>query len=228
MTSAGTRLEQAVKEEEQITIVFCNPNGATTEMTLERPSWKLKADYGETAWDKKEATESFREFLENLDGHGLEAPLKALDRLGCWHEAIGQLTNTAVPNEKLGNALLLFWQGQHGFHIAESLKGNWNILIDALRHLLEPYSGPSLRLYRGELFSRHERGIYGIAWTPQFDTARTFANRREHLGEGHGVILEIAATPEMIVCSPSEHSVRLNEIEYVLDPRLIREVRAVA
>jgi len=113
------------------------------------------------------------------------------------------------------------------FHIPQSLKSDYDVLVDALRNLLPPYDGPPIRLLRGELESRYRDGILGIAWTPHIKVARMFANRRAHLGEGRGVVLEIDATTEMIVCAPGGHRIPLKEDEHIVDPRLIQEIRIV-
>jgi hypothetical protein len=145
--------------------------------------------------------------------------MRALDRLDCWHEAIHQLTADPRPSSDLAEALLHFWV-THGFRFASSLKGDL-VLADALRHLLPLYAGPGLTLYRGELLTRHEARIYGMSWTPKIDVAQIFADRRLHLGEGPGLMLEIDAAPQMIVADRPAHTSWLGEMEYIVDPRMI-------
>ncbi|MGH9711858.1 MAG: hypothetical protein ACRD5M_00975 [Candidatus Acidiferrales bacterium] len=125
------------------------------------------------------------------------------------------------PNEGLGADLLWLWIS-YGFHVARSLKGDL-ILVDVFKHLLPPYGGAALTLYRGELNSRHRDRTYGISWTPDLRVARMFADRR-YPDEGTGVVLKTDALPEMIVVSPGGHSSYLSEEEYIIDPRLIREI----
>jgi hypothetical protein len=180
--------------------------------------------FDDKAWDKDRCVHEFRGFLQRRDSHGLEGAMRALDRLDCWREALSQLMTDPSPNEALGRALLWFWIS-YGFHIASSLKGNL-ILVDAFKHLLPPYRGPLLKLFRGELHARYMKRIYGISWTPELSVARMFANRRRN-DEGFGVILEIEATPDMIAASPGEHTSWLGEEEYVIDPRLIQAVRVL-
>jgi len=81
-----------------------------------------------------------------------------------------------------------------------------------------------LTLYRGELESRYRMGVYGISWTPIFEKAKQFADRRSP-DEGRGVVLKIEATPNMIVAAVKEffkHTLTLGEDEYLVDPRLIQ------
>jgi hypothetical protein len=177
-----------------------------------------------TAWDKDQCIHEFRRLLEHRDSQGLEAAMRALDRLGCWREALSRLTTGTSPNEVVGRALLWFWIS-YGFHVGSSLKGD-PILVDVFKYLLPPYRGPALKLYRGELHSRHLERIYGISWTPKLDVANMFANRRSGV-DGRGVTLELEATPDMIAASPGEHTSWLGEEEYVIDPRLIRGVRVL-
>src|SRR4029077_16236552 len=149
----------------------------------------------------------------------LEVVVRALDRLDCWRGALGQLAAGPGPNLALGSALLSCWE-QWGFHIASSLRGDL-ILVDAFRRLLPRYTGPGLRLYRGELAERFHERTYGVAWTSDLPVAQMFANRRSFLNEGNGVVLEIDATPDMILAIISG----LSESEYIIDPRLIQVVR---
>lgn len=135
------------------------------------------------------------------------------------------LGSSCEPDGQLGEDLLAFWN-EHGFRIARALHGD-PILIDVLRRHLPLYPGPPRTLYRGELKERHQQGMYGIAWTSQLHAAEAFAVRRTR-DEGLGVVLKIDATPRMIVAGPTEHSFYLEEGEYVVDTRLIREVKAIS
>jgi hypothetical protein len=177
-------------------------------------------------WDEDQCIREFRAFLQRRDSHGLEvAMMRGLDRLNCWHEAIAQLITGTGPDEDLGRALLGFWIS-YGFHIASSLKGDL-ILVDAFKYLLPPYDGPALKLYRGELHSRHVERTYGFSWTSNLSVATMFASRRQITGEGRAVTLEIEATSEMIAVLPGKHTSWLGEEEYVIDPRLIEAVRVL-
>ena len=109
------------------------------------------------------------------------------------------------------------------YSIGRGLREGLPHLVDAFRYLLPPYAGKGMTLYRGEVESRHLMGIYGIAWTPIFEKARQFADRRSP-DEGRGVVLKIEATPNMIVAAAqecSQHTLTLGEDEYLVDPRLI-------
>jgi hypothetical protein len=210
-----------------IRIMFGSPAGEKTEgpeIVVDETSYEPRRDSDDASWDKSRCIQEFRGFLEKRNDHGLEAAMRALDRLDCWHDALGQLLTDASPNEDLGRALQHFWIS-YGFHIASSLKGD-SILVDAFKYLLPPYKGPTLRLYRGELRSRHLQRVYGISWTPKLGVATMFADRRCN-AEGLGVVLEIEATPDMVAAAPDEHSYWLREEEYIIDTRLIHRVRVI-
>jgi hypothetical protein len=51
------------------------------------------------------------------------------------------------------------------------------VVIGAFRRLLPAYSGPSLRLYRGEPSRKHELRDYGLSWTTSTEVARVFERR---------------------------------------------------
>jgi hypothetical protein len=72
-------------------------------------------------------------------------------------------------------------------------------------------------------------GVYGISWTPIFVKAKQFADIRSP-EEGHGVVLKIEATPNVIVAAVKEFSqqtLTLGEDEYLVDPRLIQGMVSV-
>jgi hypothetical protein len=98
------------------------------------------------------------------------------------------------------------------------------LYVDALKRHLPPYDGPDLTLYRGELESRHQRGIYGFAWSTKIECARCFALRSQ---DGGGVVVKTEAPAKIIICGPTAHSVRLDEHEYIVDPRAIASVEMV-
>lgn len=206
-------------------IVFVGPNGEETDGPLITPPCEPPRHYDDEQWDKDQTVRELRYWLQcrnRTDSAGIEAIMRAMDRLGCWHKALEQLI---IDSDKsLGVPLLRFWR-ECGFHIGRSLKGNL-ILVDALKHLLPPYGGIGLTLYRGELDARHRQSVYGISWTSDFSVARTFA-RRFSPDEGEGVVLKIDASPEMIVAASVEHPSHLREEDYIIDPRLIRSVSAI-
>ena len=209
-----------------IQVVFVDPNGTTTSgplIVLPQKSVR-RPTFNDAAWTQDQTISRFYKYLRNGNGAGLEATVRALNRLDCWPQAVDQLMTGYSPNIPTGRALLSFWNTYGLYSIPRGLRENMPLLVDAFRYLLPPYTGKGLTLYRGELESRHVRGIYGISWTPNLDKAKEFANRRSP-DEGHGVVLRLDAIPKLIVAALrhySPHTLTLGEDEYLLDPRLIR------
>ena len=200
------------------------PNGGPS--TLEH---RRRGPFGHTKWNKDEALREFRGLLQEGHYDGLWAVIRAFNRLRCWPQALELLATEPSPSRELGDALQSFWithcgLGDDSIGIGRSLKGNLFLFVDALKHHCLPYEGPAISLYRGELRARHERGVYGIAWTSSLQQAENFAERRRIVYEGEGIVLKINALPEMIVVGPNDHSSRIEEHEYLVDPRLIRGV----
>jgi hypothetical protein len=190
----------------------------------------IRIMFDDKAWDKNQCIHEFCGFLERRNSHGLEAAMRALNRLNCWREAISQLMIGPSPNLAKGLALLSFWY-TYGLHsVGRGLREDLPHLVDAFKYLLPPYTGEGLTLYRGEVESRHTTGVYGISWTPILEKAEQFANLRSP-EEGRGVVLKIEATPNMIVAAVkdySQHTLVLGENEYFVDPRMIHgKVRVV-
>lgn len=143
--------------------------------------------------------------------------MRAMDRLGCWHEAFESLIAGPHAGEVSGEALLSFWT-TYGFHVADSMKAD-PILPAALKALLPRYAGAGAVLYRGEDAERYRRRAFGMSWTPRIDTARMFAHRRDP----RGVVLRLDASPAMILCGPTDHSRHLVEHEYLIDISVMGE-----
>ncbi len=148
--------------------------------------------------------------------------MRAFDRLHCWRQAVAELMTGPSPNVAKGCALLSFWN-TYGLHsVGRGLRDDLPHLVDAFKYLLPPYTGQGLTLYRGELKSRHTKGVYGISWTPKPEKAKEFAEIR---APDEGVVLKIEATPSMIVFAVkdcSEWTLKMGEDEHIVDPRLIQ------
>lgn len=192
-----------------------------------KPGRIRKLDDG--AWNQDQTIRRFCKYLQREDSTGLEATIRALNRLDCWTMAVDQLMTGPSPSEAKGRALLSFWN-TFGLHsIGRGLRQDLHHIVDAFKYLLTPYTGKGLTLYRGEVESRHMIGVYGISWTPIFVKAKQFADIRSP-EEGHGVVLKIEATPNVIVAAVKEFSqqtLTLGEDEYLVDPRLIQGMVSV-
>lgn len=212
--------------------MFGDPNGKATKgplIEMSKKSGRIRK-HDDATWNEDQTIRRFCRYLQSRDGAGLEASMRALNRLDCWRRAVDQLLIGPSPNLAKGLALLSFWY-TYGLHsIGRGLRQDLPHLVDAFKYLLPPYTGEGLTLYRGEVESRHIMGVYGISWRPIFEKAKQFADIRSP-DEGRGVVLKIEATPNMIVAAVkdySQHTLALGENEYFVDPRMIHgKVRVV-
>jgi len=172
----------------------------------------------------KDTIERFCTDLEHPNHDNTIAIIRALNRHKCWPAGIREFVERPGERSKKAHALLSFWF-TYGLHsIPRSLKKDLYIFTDAFKSLFPPYLGGTLVLFRGELASRHRRGVYGISWTPNFEKAKNFADRRS-LIEGAGIVVRVEATPAMIVTAVRDHSnhtLVLGEDEYLVDPRTLK------
>lgn len=104
----------------------------------------------------------------------------------------------------------------HGRRIRE-LVGNDRVLCDLLRRRLPPYAGGALTLFRGENLGRWRAGILGFAWTPDIEIARMFG-RGVNAGHPGGILLRCTFEPASIISGPTDHSRRLQEEQFTVDP----------
>ncbi len=207
-----------------VQIVFVDTDGKRTNGPLIEPCQKPIRKLNDADWNQIQTVERFHKYLQTGDSDGLDATVKALNRHNCWRAAIDGLVTGPSPNRPKGIALLSFWK-TYGLHsIPRGMTEDLHCLIDAFKYLLPPYTGEGLTLYRGELDSRHKKGIYGISWTTIFKTAKMFADRRLP-DEGRGVVLKIEAMSNMIVAAMKDylpHTLKVEEDEYLIDSRMIK------
>ena|SRR5664280_1341023 len=126
-----------------IQIVFVGQNGKTTNgpliVTSQEPRRIRKLD--DAAWNEDQTTRRFCRYLQSGDSTGLEATLRALNRLDCWCRAVDQLITGPSPNIAKGCALLSFWN-TYGLHsIPKGLREDLPHLVDVFKYLLPQYTG---------------------------------------------------------------------------------------
>ncbi|EIK96065.1 hypothetical protein PMM47T1_13935 [Pseudomonas sp. M47T1] len=138
-----------------------------------------------------------------------------------WRQLIKELTACGPKIRTLAESFHTKWHESH--HLIRELVDDDDALTDMLWTWLPRYSGPALRLYRGESIDRFELGKIGSAWTDKIDTARTFARGLNARGRG-GVILDSLVPAEAIIAAPSAHSIRINECEFSVDYRKLEAI----
>ena len=219
-------------KEFKIQVVFVNSDGTKTNgqlIVVPKSKRRRVREFNDAEWNTPETIARFKRYLFRNDADGLQAAVRALDRLNCWSEAVRKL-RVNRPNEAHASALVSFWIRYGLSSIPMGLRDDMRDLVDAFRRFIKPYQGPTLTLYRGELEARYADGVYGIAWTTNLNTAEMFARRRVPLQEGPGVVLRIEATTEVIVADLkrfSQHTVNIGEDKYIVDPRLIQGLISV-
>ena len=155
----------------------------------------------------------------------LEAVLDKVETASFWRATITAMIQIGKPHPEISTGFHTLWT-ERGHRIREQVLDD-DLLRDALRILLPAYVGPGLKLYRGENVDRWKTQTYGFAWTDKIDTARMFARALNAMAGQGGVLLSADAPTEAIIAEPNEHSIHLDEYEYVVDWHQLREITAL-
>ncbi|KRQ03094.1 hypothetical protein [Bradyrhizobium manausense] len=108
----------------------------------------------------------------------------------------------------------------------------WNYFTEAdPEHLMDADEraelaslGETVRLYRGARMKHDLRATgFALSWTPDYKTAQSFATTHGH-GDGSGVVLAADIPRDAIAAWWTESG---REIEAIVNPRRVRNVRAV-
>jgi hypothetical protein len=173
----------------------------------------------------KDHVELIDQLVASLSGNDpilVDTAINNIESTGMWRPAIMALTQISPPTPAISERFHNKWT-ERGHRIREKV-GDDRMLLNALRILLPRYDGPVVSLYRGENTDRWTQGSLGFAWTLREDIARMFA-RGLNAGYGKGgILLSTDAPTEAIIAGPSRHSVYLDEHEYVVDPRCLRDI----
>ena len=183
---------------------------------------RRKLDHAE--WDRDESIRKFLWYLSRCDIEGLEAATDALIRLNCLGDALKGCLRGQRPNRRKLETLLHLWNNRGLWAVPKALKDDLCLFTDAIRYFAPQYIGDGLTLYRGQSRTRHENGIYGIAWTSRYEIAEQFSGLRDTTGivvkidASQGLI--VAHVPDYILTRKTEPGNKLEyEDEYLLDPR---------
>lgn len=134
---------------------------------------------------------------------------------GCWGLRAQLLLNEPKPPVNIAEQLSTHWI-EAGHRIREQIADD-RILVRVLRHMLPPYDGSAVTLFRGENLERWEACQVGLAWTSNIDVAKMFARGLNSSPSG-GVLLEGRFEPEAIISGPNAHSKYLAEGQFTIDP----------
>jgi hypothetical protein len=209
-----------------LNIHFVGPDGDKTDkLTVEIPaSFPKPVTYDGESWSEATAFDEFCKAIRESNSDQFCAARLAFERLKCWPAVWEQLSR--LPN--VDDSFRQNFRSRvaiSGFHFRQSVQ-DLTVVIRAFRHLLPRYSGPSQKLFRGELLSKHEQRDYGFSWTPSTEVARMFANRRQAVDGEPGVLLESIAPAEAIISGPIAGA-SAEEHEHIVDPNALEDIRVI-
>jgi hypothetical protein len=151
--------------------------------------------------------------------------LESIELRGVWPAFMKAISGGPCP-EKFRHYFLGTYISS-GDHIRLEV-GDDLILINGLRSLLPPYTGPAMTLYRGEGALNRTRRTYGPGWTPSKQVARAYACCGLYRStKGGSVLLQAFAPAAAIICAPGLIDDRYEEQEYVVDRRRLTDVRVI-
>jgi hypothetical protein len=146
---------------------------------------------------------------------------RAVTKSGAWKAQAQRLLDKPKPSAIQSNKFSTYWI-EAGHRIREQIS-NDRILVGLLRHILPPYKGKDMKLFRGENLDRWVSRELGLAWTSQLHVAEMFARGLNAVGSG-GVLLEGQFKREAIICGPNAHSEYLGEEQFTIDPFIGGEI----
>lgn len=147
---------------------------------------------------------------------------RAVKEQGQWAAYAASLLEQILPSETM-DQFGMYWI-EAGHHIREQI-GDDRLLVCLLRHLLPPYEGEAIELFRGENKDRWECGAIGMAWSANAETARMFGSGLNAVGSG-GVLLKARFESEALISGPNRHSNYLGESQFTVDPFAVTTITA--
>lgn len=136
--------------------------------------------------------------------------------------ATSLLSKQKLPTEMMSQ-FGTYWI-EAGHHMREQI-GDDRLLVCLLRHLLPPYEGEAIELFRGENRDRWKSGAIGLAWSANAETARMFGSGLNAVSSG-GVLLKAHFEPEAVISGPNAHSKYLGESQFTVDPLAVTTISA--
>lgn len=143
---------------------------------------------------------------------------------GAWKSHALLLLDSPRPHPAISEQFGTYWI-EGGHRIREQIADDHN-LVRLLRHMLLPYEGSALTLFRGENIERWKAGQVGLAWTAEIEVARMFGQGLNSVLSG-GVLLKGHFEPAAIISAPNAHSHYLGEGQYTIDPCYAANIIAI-
>ena len=143
------------------------------------------------------------------------AELRDATKAGRWPSLAHVLLASPRPQECFVEAFSTYWI-ESGHRIRAQVNDD-RLLVRLLRHLLPPYQGSAMTLFRGENIERLKAGNIGLAWSSNADVAIIFGRGLNSTPSG-GTLLTAHFQPQAIICGPNTHSQYLGEDQFTIDP----------
>ena len=161
----------------------------------------------------------------------LELLCSAFERLHqhlLWPDAMRALRQAGAQASPRMQREFLEIYSEHGIGVHQLLSDA--DAVGALRLLVPPYKGPSMRLYRGDAAWTYRNRKYGLNWTPDRDVAASHAYTWQ-LHPGGGILLQADAPSRAIISAPflleDAPALAKSEAQYIVDRRRLRNVRVI-
>ncbi len=175
---------------------------------------------------RREAVEGFISGLAAADLAKAAEHMEALDVTGSWPAAMKRVARLGPLDADVRARMLEVWT-RCGDAIRDAANGD-AALLDALRVLLPPYTGPSVTLYRGDSAWNRRCRSYGLSWSASIDVARSFALGMWRTFQGGSVLVQVEAPAAAILCAAAEHGPdHFREEEYLVDRRRLDRVQVL-
>jgi hypothetical protein len=149
-----------------------------------------------------------------LEGIGIEDFREFLAK-NRWPSIAREFLEGQKPAKDVCESFSTHWI-ESGHRIREQLLDD-RLLVRLLRHLLPPYKGPTIKLFRGENIQRLNVGKVGMAWSSDIKVARMFGQGWNSVPDG-GVLLCAEFEPVAIISGPVGHTGWLGEDQFTVDP----------
>jgi hypothetical protein len=142
-----------------------------------------------------------------------------------WPAAMRAISRiNSVPDRTQWVFLRLYLRS--GDHIRQETTDDLT-LIRALRVLLPAYTGPAVRLYRGQNAQGPRMRCYGLSWTRSREVAESHAKGLWRACSGGSMVLETLAPTDAVICRVDRNEDRYGETEYLLDRRRLHRVKVL-
>jgi hypothetical protein len=164
---------------------------------------------------------AFADSIRTSDVQSFGPALAALQYERLWPRAL-RAVEGLDPSDAFRRCALDSWI-TFGDSIRDDIRDDL-LLITLLRVIMPRYTGPSVRLFRGDSFWNRRRRTYGLSWSKDPEIAHSFADGIWRTFKGGSCLLETRAPRSAIISAPGLIDNRYEESEFLVDRRQLRQV----